>query len=267
MQFVIAHYSSPHYQDEMHHCALAGYWNVDAEGQAMSTEMFAWDCLSNACDFFTYLDAALLHQRQPDQALMNSTAINCFRNALTLEQWAKVKDHAQCNLFNSIKNVDQLVLCTKNIQPQKKLVPRPGGKAAPTKPAGPSPTLATTTEAHIHVMDSNAHTTATKRSAPTDKGERQNTKKAKGKSTWNQPYRPFMPPSAISVDRKVTPPRGASTAATLQHASKLLLRTTTATATTIQVTVTTGVVMTPDAGVIAATTATTKTIRAINIVG
>ncbi|KXS09886.1 hypothetical protein M427DRAFT_38135 [Gonapodya prolifera JEL478] len=209
-QFVIAVHASPHYLNKMRHCAMSGYWNVDATGQAVSAKTFARDCLTDARNFYTHLDPASLHQPRPDQALINSTAINRFRNALTPEQWIQVEDRAQQLRFNFIEDIEQLIACARHMTSQKKLAPKPGGKAEPPAPA-PTPATALTTAstppapaAHVHVIDAETPPAPPmKRAAPNDEGGCQNSKKFKGNGNNNNRKQDYRP-----QDRDRLPPRG-----------------------------------------------------------
>ncbi|KXS15340.1 hypothetical protein M427DRAFT_32539 [Gonapodya prolifera JEL478] len=197
-QFIIAVYALPHYINRMRHCAMAGYWNVDESGQAVSAETFTQDCLTDARNFYTHLDAASLHQARPDSALINSMAINCFRNALTPEQWIQVEDRAQQHGFDFIEDIEQLIACARHMTLQKKLAPKPVGKTeTPTPAPATTPTAASTPPtpaAHVHVIDADAlPASPPKRAAPTDEGGRQNSKRFKGNSNPNnqkQEHRP-----------------------------------------------------------------------------
>ncbi|KXS16703.1 hypothetical protein M427DRAFT_31101 [Gonapodya prolifera JEL478] len=279
-QFVIAVHASPHYLDKMRHCAMSGYWNVDATGQAVSAETFAWDCLTNARNFYTHLNPASLHQPHPNQALINSTAINRFCDALTPEQWIQVEDHAQQLHFNFIEDIEQLTACARHMTPQKKLASKPGGKAEPLAPA-PTPAIALTTAstppapaAHVHVIDAETPPAPPmKHAAPNDEGGQMNGKKLKGNSNNNnrkQDYRPWdcdrLPPwvdlltdvpplpvakAASAVDWTTTPCGAASTVATLRQGSRLSQQR--ASVMTVRVIVTTRVVVTLTTGVMTGT--------------
>ncbi|KXS15392.1 hypothetical protein M427DRAFT_32353 [Gonapodya prolifera JEL478] len=199
-QFVIAVYASPHYLNKMRHHAMSGYWNVNTTGQAVSAETFARDCLTNTHDFYTHLDPVSLHQPLPDQALINSTAINHFCNVLMPEQWIQVEDCAQQLRFNFIQDIVQLIACARHMTPQKKLAPKPGGKAEPPMPA-PTPATALTTAltpaapaAHVHVINAEAPPVLpTKHAAPNDEGGRQNGKKFKGNGNNNNQKQDYCP--------------------------------------------------------------------------
>ncbi|KXS09737.1 hypothetical protein M427DRAFT_38379 [Gonapodya prolifera JEL478] len=231
-QFIIAVYASPHYINRMRHRAMAGYWNVNKSGQAVSAETFARDCLTDARDFYTHLDAASLHLARPDSALINSTAINRFRNALTPEQWIQVEDRAQQHGFDFIENIKQLIVhhprCCFNA-------------------------------ARVHVIDADAPPASPlKRAAPTDEGGCQNGKRFKSNGNPNNRKQEHCP-----QDRDQSPPCGnrsrsrdydnrgrgetASTAATRRLGSRHLRRT--MGIATVRMTATTGVVVALTIGV------------------